>query len=374
MQAFAEQIRQHVAPAGGRKLVVELASGWHDWTTHLSTLGISLTGLAITKPNECVNHAFRFVRREDMAKMRGFEKWGQELEAGRLQIAVKNSQACCNDPQLTILNPSHSPGLCHQGDIGVQSSGDVFLLVKQRIHHRMLSQPPLLHLPSAIASRLPRKPLRQTLPRNDITNSVLQEYRRTASKVRQRPWCLFEAASYLDNLAYCNDCKSAPGLSFVFQYGRVQVAQGWISSAAMAAEIAAFAPSTPKRLRVRLPGGQLELPPLPAPDDEHEIAWRSPERQAGGDLPQNPNRQQGMDLVQPKNEDDSDENVMIGQQGLGLVQPKDEADSDENVMIGEQGMGLVQPEEDSAENVMIGQLIAAGAQQPAGADFKALLG
>ena len=90
----------------------------------------------------------------------------------------------------------------------------------------------------------------------------------------------------------------------------------------MAAEIAAFVPSTPKRLRARLPGG--------APDDEHQIAWRSPEQQADGDL---------IGSRAWAWQDDSDENVMIGQQGVGLV--KDEADSDENVRIGQQGMGLV---------------------------------
>ena len=80
MQDFAQRVRDHVQPARGRELVVEVCTGFHAWDDFMAPLDVAMGGLTIQVAGESVNHAFRLLRREDLALMTGYEKWQRDME------------------------------------------------------------------------------------------------------------------------------------------------------------------------------------------------------------------------------------------------------------------------------------------------------
>jgi hypothetical protein len=96
---------------------------------------------------------------------------------------------------------------------------DCILMVKQYMHDTRYSQKPILMQPHAIGSSLNKGDLKP-VPRNELGERAIKEYRRTADAVCQPPWNLLKASAYLKKL--CDDNESGvpgtpPTLDFIFR-------------------------------------------------------------------------------------------------------------------------------------------------------------
>ena len=269
-QDFVQRLQDFLKPAGGRELVIEQAGAWHQWHDYLGCLGASLSGLAILESGQDVSHSMRFIRREDLAKMDGYARWQDQVEA--------RCQGCV---------PSFVSFWCLslQDGLPVPAPNDVFLLAKQRMHSKTLSQAPMLVLPASCLRQLPSACELGPCPRNALSATTRREFLKTAVRVALSPWCLGRAAAYLRALVQDNENGEWPApalLTFVFDSFRMsRLTPGALG---LCPELAAFAPGTPRRIQVRFPvqaahgepPAEAPVPPLNLPprilDDDPDEA------------------------------------------------------------------------------------------------------
>ena len=129
--------------------VEQLTNTW-DWQDFFAPLELNISGLAIQEHDQEVNHAIRFIRREDL---KNYMVEGKPFSW-----------------------PSQDE---HWGDYE-QSPLDCVVLIKQFLHSTHLSQPPILSLPHAQLKKM-KDPLPiKYVPRNLFSKRMFDEYRKTA--------------------------------------------------------------------------------------------------------------------------------------------------------------------------------------------------
>ena len=74
-----DHMTQNLKPTRGRELHVMSLPGVWDWKSYLAPLNIGVAGLTIQDKFEEVAHSFQLVRRENIQKFAGHEKW--EIES-----------------------------------------------------------------------------------------------------------------------------------------------------------------------------------------------------------------------------------------------------------------------------------------------------
>jgi hypothetical protein len=179
-EEFAAWIRNHVKPARGRDLHVEILSSTWDFQGWFQSLGVQIQGLAATHAEPSTSHCWRFCRRS--------------------------------------LLPEVGP-ICETWD-GENHEADAVLLVKEFLHQTRLSQQPLVLLPHMAAMTL-HQPTLKVKQRNPLGDRVLAEYRKTASTVSKEPWKLFKAQQYLEELCRRNEADELSvgvKLNVIFDY------------------------------------------------------------------------------------------------------------------------------------------------------------
>lgn len=81
-----------------------------------------------------------------------------------------------------------------------------------------LAQPPVLVLPHALLSKLQGKP--KPAPHNQLKQTELHQFRRTAEVLKAHPWNMKRAATYLHDLCDNNEKQtwpSPPTLEWIFE-------------------------------------------------------------------------------------------------------------------------------------------------------------
>ena len=128
---FAEWLRDHMKPPGSRDLHVEVLNSTYDFQTWLHGLDIQVTGLAPAPSNPFTNHVWRFVRRDQVARL---------LAAAPAVIE------------------------CRHGDFASEEDpSDAVLLTRTYLHSNALSQNPLLVLPRSRSAMLEKTGLKVVL-------------------------------------------------------------------------------------------------------------------------------------------------------------------------------------------------------------------
>ena len=90
------------------------------------------------------------------------------------------------------------------------------------IMHGFLHHPeePILALPAEVAKTITKESLEQ-MPRNELTEDTLKQFRKTAKVVGSSPWFLLKAQAYLEKLCADNEGKTihqGPVLDTMFNY------------------------------------------------------------------------------------------------------------------------------------------------------------
>ena len=163
VKSYLEKVLQ---PAGGRKhVVIEVVNGcWDFQAMFAKKCDTSMSGLTSTHLQPYANHVWRFCKRKCLSEI------GQ---------AVENHHEMwmdCEDPD------------------------DVCLLLKQFMSSAEQSQPPLLVMPVAIASKIDN-----VLPAHRVPISDIKELKKTAAAVGQAPWNLFKAQAFLLDMCEKNE-------------------------------------------------------------------------------------------------------------------------------------------------------------------------
>ena len=180
---FKLWMEQHVRPASGRRLVVEVLEATYDFQTWFHSLDAQMKGLTSTHLDPNANHLWCFLPR----------------------YAVEQSE--------TIV--------CKHRDWAKLPSDerDVILIVKQFISSPEKSQDPILVLPLAAAATSNPIQMKVT-PRNRMNEETLKQLRKTASAVAAQPWGLLKASAWLEKLCEENEENkehSPPALQWIFQ-------------------------------------------------------------------------------------------------------------------------------------------------------------
>ena len=107
---------------------------------------------------------------------------------------------------------------------------------------------PMVVLPNGHADKVSAKGPEQCRAHNDFPDRVVQEFKKTASKVQKHPWCLTRAAEYLLELLRTNKLppnpENLPTIDVFKSYSRVYMPLPQDSCM----EWHDFAPGTPKRV------------------------------------------------------------------------------------------------------------------------------
>ena len=124
------------------------------------------------------------------------------------------------------------------------------------IMHGYLHHPeePILALPAEVAKTITKESLEQ-MPRNELMEDTLKEFRKTAKVVGSSPWFLLKAQAYLEKLCADNEGKTihqGPVLDTMFNYKLTDVAP--INSADTEVDNAAL----PRRVCVARAKGKAE--------------------------------------------------------------------------------------------------------------------
>ncbi len=77
---FMKVMREKLKPPEGRELTAEKIETGHNWTELFGELGITISGLATTHLQPVVNHAWRVIRRADMADYKHGDDAAWEIE------------------------------------------------------------------------------------------------------------------------------------------------------------------------------------------------------------------------------------------------------------------------------------------------------
>jgi hypothetical protein len=187
-EEFAEWIRQHVKPARGRQLHVEVLHGTWDFQAWFGTLDAQISGLAATHTEPNTNHSWTFAR-----------------------YSLLNTIMPQADTEVEVAHETWK-------DLPADSR-DCILLVKQYMHDAKYSQKPILMQPYAIASSLNKSDLKP-VPRNELGERAIKEFRKTATAVCQQPWNLLKAGAYLKQLCDSNEDGvpgTPPTLDYIFR-------------------------------------------------------------------------------------------------------------------------------------------------------------
>jgi len=186
-EEFAHWIREHVKPVRGRRLHVEVLDATYDfqhWFT--KAFGFNVSGLASTHLEPNANHVWHFVARGALPQVCG----------GPADVEVQ-------------MEDWKSLG---------QHDNDCVLLVKEFLHSKALSQLPLLFQPESVSEALKESDL-LVMPKNEIGETAIKEFRKTALHVAKAPWHLFKAQKYLELLCDENEPGRAglvQPLEFIF--------------------------------------------------------------------------------------------------------------------------------------------------------------
>ena len=137
-----DHIIQNVAPAKGRKMVVEILETTMDFVSMYADFGLTMSGLTnITGQSGA--HVWRFVPRRMLSNFTGSGDWA---------VANTNSAWC------------HIP----------EHEDDTVLLLKDAMSSRRLSQPPLLVLPASVCQTI--DPAKLTVaPRNALSDREIKD-------------------------------------------------------------------------------------------------------------------------------------------------------------------------------------------------------
>ena len=166
----AEEVKSYLEkmlqPAGGRKhVVIEVVNGcWDFQAMFAKKCETSMSGLTSTHLQPYANHVWRFCKKKFLSEI------GQAVE-NHHEMWVD-----CEDPD------------------------DVCLLLKQFMSSAEQSQPPLLVMPVAIASKIDN-----VLPAHRVPISDIKELKKTAAAVAQAPWNLFKAQAFLLDMCEKNE-------------------------------------------------------------------------------------------------------------------------------------------------------------------------
>ena len=177
---FLTVIQQHVHPTGNRKLVVGKIEGAWDWQEFFEPWDMNVTGIAASHWRPDVCHSKRFVTRRDLPQ--------------------SVNQVVLSDWALVV------PPIFKDA---VEDPNDVIMLTKEFWSSEALSHPPTLFLPVAWADKTLRVP-GAICRRNKMSQDQLREFRRTAAKIKEDPWCLTSASAYLSK--WCD--QNAQGCSW----------------------------------------------------------------------------------------------------------------------------------------------------------------
>lgn len=134
------------------------------------------------------------------------------------------------------------------------SDQDVYLLCKQFMHSSALSQKPLLILPADRLSRLAPSGPGNVVPRNDLGERTIHEFRKTAKAVAKHPWSLTAASQYLEQLCDQNESQQWP-YPPVLEFINTPVEEltpliGQRDQVGLPVELTDFAPGTPRKVEV----------------------------------------------------------------------------------------------------------------------------
>ena len=176
-------------------------------------MNVSMSGLTIQNQDDSVVHMFRIVRRADIEKFCGHQKW---------EISDRFKEA--EDPN------------------------DAVMLMKQWITGERLVQQPLLVVPVARFQKLGAAAPTKELDRNIIPVATGAQFKKTAERVARPPWNMVDASNYLTGLVERNRTNSFPAppvLKFLHEK-RAPCHVG----AEGASDWQDFAPGTPKRVDV----------------------------------------------------------------------------------------------------------------------------
>ncbi|CAJ1443835.1 unnamed protein product [Effrenium voratum] len=159
----------------GREIFAEIMPSSFNFQSWLSPMGVSLTGM-VYQEGLTVNHVFRVVRRGDLQKHAGSEKW-------------------------TVTAPAAA-------EVDDQ---DAILLTKHWMSSSHLSQNPILLVPKAqVKAVQPADGPPHTLPNNEMTDSQRQQFERTAKFVEKPPWHMTDASDYLRGLCHRSEHRMVP--------------------------------------------------------------------------------------------------------------------------------------------------------------------
>ena len=162
---FMTVIQQHVHPAGGRELyVTKLEEVW-DWQDFFEPAGMMWKGIAASHTAPDVCHSKRFVRRQDI-------------------------------PMLTLGLPGCDLNVPAMFENDKEEQDDVILLTKEFWSSDALAHPPMLVWNSRLCLKLGGFPV-QGCPRNPLSTDQIRQFRKTAAAVKEAPWKLLAASSYL---------------------------------------------------------------------------------------------------------------------------------------------------------------------------------
>ena len=280
-QAFMNKTLEHVAPSKNRSLHVEKVDVAYDWKTYFQPLQFEVAGLTPTHLQPDVNHCWRIVRRCDLPRYTASSEcqssWAVHVGNKAPPPAPPNlpdgvsCTPCARQVRHCVYACNMYKGTCmamytYMLRVGVQDfiglpehANDAVLLCKQFMSSTSLAQPPELALPVASLGRLSGvHPWPDT--RNEIPESQLAEFKKTARLVGGDPWQLHRAQEYLEKLCNMNERKEpylecphgwSPHNSFVVR-GRVSEemphveADGWHSYAVGTPREILFRPVQPK--------------------------------------------------------------------------------------------------------------------------------
>lgn len=226
IQDLVDYLRAHMSAACGRDLIIEEISNTMDFKSWFGDVNLHMQGLTSTHLEPQVNHLWRFLPRY------GLPTDSEEIE-------------CHHSGWKQLQEHPH----------------DVILVVKQFMSSPHASQKPQLCLPASLLESLDPEKLQPSVS-NALSETVLQEFRRTAESVSKAPWNLLKAQVFLETLCEDNEKNVVyPGmkLQFIFsKHGDAGQLAFVVSDAVAAAsenaesglEAAAPAPAPPRIIRV----------------------------------------------------------------------------------------------------------------------------
>lgn len=166
---LVQYLRDHMTAACGRDLVIEELSNTMDFKSWFGDVNLHMQGLTSTHLEPHVNHLWRFLPRY------GLPTDSEEIE-------------CHHSGWKQLQEHPH----------------DVILVVKQFLSSPNASQKPQLCLPASLLESLAPEKLQPSVS-NALSETVLQEFRRTAEAVSKAPWNLLKAQIFLETLCEDNE-------------------------------------------------------------------------------------------------------------------------------------------------------------------------